>query len=479
MGIRCSAAGMAFVLGCLFWGPSVQAGVGFLFGDPLDTGQGIPGRPAEPWQGRTGPLPELAGRVPWSAAQSDRTWTLPELTAFALSHNPQTAAAWEGLRAQAAAVGVTESAWLPTLTLGGTATRRQAVSTAGFRVPARNSAYPNLTLSYTLWDFGLRHARYDQAEAQEWVAGFTQNQTLQTVVFSVTQAYYQLMGSRALLEADARTVAEDRKALEAAEVLHRAGQATIGDLYQARAALAQAESTHAGQKQTVLASQGTLANTLGLAPGSTIHIVPLTTGSHPPAGLQDAARRLMRAAETANPALQEARAQVAAARASVRAVREEGLPSLGVTGTYGYQFQGGFQPGDSWTLGFTLTVPLFTGFSNHYQVRQAEATARQDEATMNSTRNSTLAAVWQDYHSFRGDLAAYPGASSSLANAGKALEVVIAQYRVGQATIQDLLQAESALAQSRYSLISNLVSSYVALAQLDQAVGMPVGEAHP
>ncbi len=470
---------MAFLLGCFFWGTAAQAGLGFLSGDPLDTGRGVPGQPAKPWLGKRAPLPRLPGRIPWFAVQAERIWTLPALTSFALSHNPQTAAAWEGLLARAAAVGVAESVWLPTLTLGSTATRRQAVSTAGFRVPARNSAFPDLTLSYTLWDFGLRRARYDVAEAQEWVAGFTQNQTLQSVVFSVTQAYYQLMGSQALLEADARTVAENRKALEAAEVLHRAGQATIGDLYQARAALAQAESAYAGQKQAVLASQGTLASTLGLAPGSAIHIVPLTPGSHPPAGLRDAARRLMRAAEKENPALQEARAQVAVARASVRAVREEGLPTLGISGSYGYQFQGGFQPGDTWTLGLTLTVPLFTGFSNHYQLRQAEATARQDAATMNSTRNTTLAAVWQDYHSFQGDLAAYPGASSSLANAGKALEVVLAQYRVGQATIQDVLQAETALAQSRYSLISNLVSSYVALAQLGQAVGMPVGAAHP
>ena len=57
--------------------------------------------------------------------------------------------------------------------------------------------------------------------------------------------------------------------------------------------------------------------------------------------------------------------------------------------------------------------------------------------------------------------------------------MVQAQYRVGQATIQDVLLAESTLAQARYTLIQNLVNSYVALAQLSQAVGMPLGENAP
>ncbi|MBU2754815.1 TolC family protein [Acidithiobacillus sp. CV18-2] len=458
---------------------AAQAGIGVVFDDPFYTDSDLPQYPGQAWKGAAQQLPALPSSQDWPAALADRTWTLPELSAWALAHNPQTASAWEALRAQAAALGVAESAWLPTVTLSTNASRRQAVSTAGFSVPARNIAIPSLSLSYTLWDFGLRAAKTDAARAQEWVAGYTQNQTLQTVIFTVTQAYYQLLGDQALLAADAKTVAENQKALEAAEVLHQAGQATIGDLYQARASLASAQSTYATQEQTVRSAEGTLSSSLGLPASSVIHISPLGPDSPPPSALRSGVETLMHAAETANPALQQARAQVAVARANVRSAQAQGLPSLGVTGSYGYQFQSGFQPGDTWSVGLTLTVPLFTGFNNHYAVREAEATARQDADTLATTRNSTMASIWQDYHGFQGDLAAYPGASSSLANARKALEVVLAQYKVGQATIQDVLQADSTLAQSRYTLIANLVNSYVALAQLSQAVGMPVGATQP
>jgi len=445
--------------------------------DPFATSRGLPATAAEPWQS-TAELPSLPKLPPPAEDWSGHDWSLAALTAYALAHNPQTAAAWNGLRAQAAALGVAESAWLPTLTLSTSASRRQAVSTAGFSVPVRNGVAPNLTLSYTLWDFGLRRAKVDAAKAQEWVAGFTLNQNIQAVAFAVAQAYYQVLGDRALLLADRQTVAEQETNLEAAELLHRAGQATIGALYQARAALAQARSALAAQEESLRASQGSLAAAVGLPPATEIRVADLHLDAPPPA-LAAAADALMQAAEKANPALQAARAQLAAARATVRSTRASGLPSLAVSGNYGYQFQNGFAPGDTWGLGLTLTVPLFTGFNHHYQVRQAQAQADQADAQLRQSQSTTLAQVWQDYHNFQGALASYPGARSSLDNAEKALEVVRAQYRVGQATIQDVLLAESTLAQARYTLIQKLVSSYLALAQLSQAVGMPLGEAQP
>ena len=449
-----------------------------LLADPFATTHGLPATPGELWRGEAHlpPLPKApAAKADWLG----RDWSLAELTAYALSHNPQTAATWDGLRAQAAALGVAQSAWLPTVTLNTSASRRQAVSTAGFSVPVRNSVSPNLTLSYTLWDFGLRRAKVDAARAQEWVAGFTQNQSIQAVAFSVAQAYYQVLGNRALLLADRQTVAEQEKNLEAAELLHRAGQATIGALYQARAALAQARSALAAQEQTLRGSEGNLAAAVGLGPATRIGLADLRLDAPPPPGLAQAAETLMQAAEKANPALQASRAQLAVAEANVRSARASGLPSLALSGNYGYQFQNGFAPGDTWSLGLTLTVPLFTGFNHHYQVRQAQAQADQAQAQLSQSQSTTLTQVWQDYHNFQGTLASYPGARSSLENAEKALEVVRAQYRVGQATIQDVLLAESTLAQARYTLIQNLVSSYVALAQLSQAVGMPLGEVQP
>ncbi|MCE5393104.1 MAG: TolC family protein [Acidithiobacillus sp.] len=462
---------------CLACTPA-YAGLGMIVGDPLGTDAGLPSMPAQAWKG-TPSLPALQPLATWTAADAQKVWTLPELTAFALAHNPQTAASWEALRAQAAALGMAESAWLPSLTLSTGARRSQAVATAGFSVPARNIVNPSFTLSYTLWEFGLRRAKVDAAKAQEWVAGYTQNQTLQTVIFNVTQAYYNLLGNQALLHADERSLAENEKAMEAAEVLHRAGQATIGDLYQARASLAQARSTLASQQQTVAAGLGALAAAIGIPPNSSIQIAQLQWEEQRPPHLRQAVAELLQAAEEANPALLAARAQLAAAQANVRSARASGLPSIGFTGTYGYQFQGGFQPGDTWSLGLSLTVPLFTGFNNHYDVRQTEALARQDAANLANTRLNTLSTVWQDYHTFQGNVAAYPGAVASLANARKALEVVLAQYKVGQATIQDVLQAESTLSQARYTLIDNLVKSYVGLAQLSQAVGMPLGDAQP
>ena len=466
-----------FSLAWLGLSVAAHAGIDAWVEDPFATGDEVGSAPARLWDHHP-QLPALPAAASLPAQEQGQTWSLAQLSNYALEHNPQTAAAWAGLKAQAAALGMTESAWLPTLSLNTGFTRREAASTAGFTVPTRNIANPNLSLSYTLWDFGLRAAKVDAARAQTWVAGYTQNQNIQQVAFLVAQSYYQLLGNEALLEADRKTLAESRNNLDAAEQLHRAGQATIGALYQARASLAQAQSSLAAQEQTVAASRGALANACGLAPDTILRIVPLDDTRAPPT-LGRAAEDLMQAALRANPALQEARAQVAAAQANLRSAPASGLPSLGVNSNYGYLFQGGFRPATTWAIGFTLTVPIFNGYNTHYQIRQARAQEEQARADLANSRNTAMLAVWQDYHSFRGALAAYPGARSGLENARKALEVVQAQYKVGQATIQDVLQAEATLAQARNTLIQNLVTSYVALAQLTQAVGMPLGAAKP
>ncbi|MHB8316882.1 MAG: TolC family protein, partial [Acidithiobacillus ferrivorans] len=129
---------------CVAQGGLAQAGVGAWLADPLDTDSGLSASPAQPWttQATLPDLPKLQGL---SVEEQAQIWTLPQLTAYALAHNPQTAAAWDGLRAQAASLGMAKSAWLPSLSLNTNFSRRQAASTAGFTVPARNSANPNLT----------------------------------------------------------------------------------------------------------------------------------------------------------------------------------------------------------------------------------------------------------------------------------------------------------------------------------------------
>ncbi len=436
-------------------------------GDPLGAYAGLGDSPGRLLQAPTRQLAPLTTALP--AAWQGRPLTLAQLSALALHNNPSTRAAWEKLRAQAALLGQAESAWWPTLDLNVPLTRSQSATASGANVPPQNTLKPNLTLSWLVWDFGQTQASVDASRAQLNAAVFTQNSSVQSVLSGVQQAYYQLLGDRALVESYIETLASARAALQAAEAKHRAGQATIADVYQARASVASAQATLAAGEQTVASDAGVLASAVGLPLDTRLRLAPLDL-SMPPK-LRDSVQVLMEQALRANPTLQSTRSQVDAARADLRAAQRSGLPSISFGATQTWRAQNEQTPSRQYSIGLTLTVPLFSGFKIHYEEAQARAALAEARANLDAGVQSTQLRVWQDYYAFRSATAALPSARAQLDNALKALDAVRAQYRVGLATMQDLLSAQTTVTSARVAVTRDAIDSYMALANLSASIG--------
>src|SRR5205807_1757978 len=90
-------------------------------------------------------------------------------------------------------------------------------------------------------DIALRnHGSIGAAREALLAADWTHNATLQNVVLDVEQAYFDYLGTKALLGAQQTTLKEAQTNVEAAEQRHNVGLATIADVLQARTALSQA-----------------------------------------------------------------------------------------------------------------------------------------------------------------------------------------------------------------------------------------------
>ena len=440
------------------------------YSDPLGVNDHLPAQPgdraAQSADFYTIPAPAPV-RNPHIDTQHE--YTLAELTALALSNNPQTHSAWASLRAQAASVGISEAAWLPKLTLNATAQQAQSTTSTGYSIPTQRIFAPNLSLSWLLYDFGQREAGIAAAKAGLMAARFANDQTLQTVLSGVATAYYQSLADRVLIEVDKQAVTTAQKALDAAQARYRSGQATISDLYQAKAALAQAQGTLATAEQTRLQNEGALAAAVGLPVNTPLRLAPLQTQISPK--LEENVQLLLQQAIAQNPNLQNAQAQVAQARATLDQTERAGLPSISLGATQGLRFQQNMGRTETNSLSITLSVPLFTGFNQHYQTAQARAKLAEAEANRDTTYQSTELAVWQGYYSFRGAVVAIPSARAQVENASEALKAVQAQYKVGYATIQDLLTAQNTRASAEVTLAQNALNAYTALAKLGAAIG--------
>jgi len=114
------------------------------------------------------------------------------------------------------------------------------------------------------------------------------------------------------------------------------------------------------------------------------------------------------------PDLVAAQAQVDSFRASARAASRAGLPSIEIAanaqhsqwsahgiqrGYCGYDSFGALPPPtQTYLLGINLRIPIFSGFKDTYNQRQAEVQTLQAESARDALYRQTQLEVWQAYY---------------------------------------------------------------------------------
>jgi len=458
----------ALLLGC-FGNPPGVAGVAGTAPAPNVFWTPPPQRDAESARAPLPALPpELAARV--------QQLKLTDVIDIALRNNTATRASWAQARAAAAGYGAAQGQWWPTLSIDATASTLKRAPTGFSSVAGQQFYGPTLNLSWLLLDFGGRTGSIGEAREALLAADWTHNATVQNVVLAVQQAYFEYMGTKALLAAQQTTLKEAQTNLEAANQRHQVGLATIADALQAKTALSQAqlalESTE-GQLQT---TRGALALSMGLPANIPYDITP-PGDTTLPLGITDSVDTLIERAARERPDLAAARAEVRAAQARVSVARSQTLPSLSVGGSGGETFffkppTSGPTSGNSYTATLTLQVPLFSGWSQIYNVKAAAAAAQAAAQAAQGLEQQVIYQVFNSYYTLRTATQRVRTSADLLASATQSEQVALGRYRAGAGSLLDLLTAEAALADARAQSIQARFSWYVALAALAHDAGI-------
>ena len=122
-------------------------------------------------------------------------------------------------------------------------------------------------------------------------------------------------------------------------------------------------------------------------------------------------------------------------------------------------------------LGVNVTVPLFTGYRNTYDIRSAEAQVEAREAERDVLRNQVSLDVWKSFQSLTTERTALANAGDLLKSALESDNVARARYRAGAGTLIDLLNAQSALANARFQQVQAQYNWHLAKASLANALG--------
>jgi len=435
--------------------------------DPVSHGAGTPASPSAAW---TPPANAIPPKVPPPAdlvfPPAGVPLELAQIVDLALSNNPATRTTWLEARLAEANLGSVCSAYLPTVDLD--ASLAHARTSTG---TATTLSGPNLSLDYLLFDFGGRNASAEAARQTLIASGFTHNQTIQDVILSLEQAYYDYLDAKALLTAQEATIKERQTSLDSADARHRAGVATIADVLQARTALSQAKLTYETIEGNLRRLQGTIATLMGV-PASTPFVVGDLPADVPAQQVSDAVESLMARAVTERPDLAAARAEVERARQRVQVVRSEGLPSVGLGASVGNVFTNGLnQRSTPYSAGISLRVPLFTGFRNAYDIRAAQIETQLAAENARNVEQQVGLQVWTSYYALQTAMQRVATSRDLLRDARESVDVASGRYKAGIGNILDLLTAQAALENARAEEVQARTDWFLSVAQLAHDTG--------
>jgi TolC family type I secretion outer membrane protein len=436
---------------------TLALGMGIIF--PAASAAAADGLGLDPFSTRD----TLKPYTPCSAEVDATALGLTQVVDMALCANPQTREAWANARAQAALLGVAEAAWLPTVSASASSGRNR---TNGVSNDQRTTS---LTASWLLFDFGARSATIENARQLLEAANATRDATIQSVFLSAVQGFYQVQSAEASLAAALEAEKAAELSFKAADAKYKVGAAAPADKLQAQTAYSQAQLTRITAEGALKTAKGSLATVLGRDAHRPVALA--TSEQAPPVDFERDVNALIEEARQRRPDLLAAQAQVKAAEASVNAARAAHLPTLSLGVTESDQKLGSVD-NRSGTLGLTLSVPLFTGFSTTYKVQSAEAQREAKLAQAEKLRLQVAQDVWNAWQSLLTATQTVRTTADLISSAEQSDKVARGRYGAGVGTLLEMLNAQSALASARQQRVQALYNWNIARATLAQSMGV-------
>jgi outer membrane protein len=304
------------------------------------------------------------------------------------------------------------------------------------------------------------------AESQVLAARETLRNTEQNVLLDAVTAYMNVLRDAAIVQLQRGNLEALNEQLRATRDRFNVGELTRTDVAQAQARVAQSESDLAGAIANLNASRAAFRRDIGVDPGNLAPARPYD---------KFAIRTLDAAIAEAfgkHPAIMAARHGVDTASLQVKVAEGALLPTINLEASAQRFSDPSFGVDNTFDAqaAIRLTVPLYQGGADHSRIRQNKEIVGQRQLESDIARDAVRAAVIQSWGLVTAARAQIEAAQAQVAAAEIALKGVLEEYRVGQRTTLDTLNAQFELVSARAALIraqrDRVVASYSLLSSI-------------
>jgi outer membrane protein len=393
-----------------------------------------------------------------------RAETISGALAQAYANNSSLNSARAGLRATDENVAIAKSGYRPTI--AGTASGAFANQRG---VDIRTGSF-GVSLSQTLFNGFQTQNNVRAAESGVRSGEENLRNTVQNTLFDAASAYMDVIRDRQIAGLRQQSLSFLDEQVRAAKARLDVGEGTRTDVAQAQASQAAAVAQLSAARAQVKTSEATYRQVIGAAPG------PLSPASAFTHGLPASLGAAFSIAEAEHPAIHATELAVDAADYTVKSAEGALLPSIAAEASASRNFEnppvsGGSSAYNSTSVGLSLNVPIYSGGRVAATVRQDKETLGQRRIDVDVTRDQVRAAVASAWSQYESAVASANANRQSVSAARLALNGVVEERKVGQATTLDVLTSQNFLLTAQVSLVEAEHDVVVASYALTSAIG--------
>jgi outer membrane protein TolC len=357
--------------------------------------------------------------------------------------------------------------FLPQISANGSISKSNTQLDTGYQ--SASSYLATLSANQTLFTGFGDLATLRRSQALLTVEEVAFQTTKATLSAALRQSFAQLLFAQDFMHLSENIAARRRENVNLVEMRFQAGRENKGSFLRSKAFYRQALYSVTQARRQIKVAQQQIAATMGR------HEIALltVTGTWETVTLPETPDFTQIVLQTPN--YRQAVAQVRAAKEGVRIAKSNFYPTWSVNGSIGRNDDDSFIPkNDQWSVGTTISYPLFTGGQNWYTVRGAQANQRSAEMTLNDTENQMTATLEYAFAA-RQDAVELTGVQIEFLNSAEVrAEIARAQYQNGLLSFEDWDLIENDLIDKQNAVLTSQRDAVLAQAGWEKALGTGV-----
>jgi outer membrane protein TolC len=408
-------------------------------------------------------------------------FTLPDAIAFALRNSPRLRVARMAVARAEGAEEVAFAPFLPTLDYQSRLAYASAKMGAGAPGvlgsvepdPTKDHAFgqAELTIQWTVYDFGRTAARFGQTVDREHVARLRVLRLEQTLAYDTTVAYLQVLRAEAARKVWEQAIRTSQAVLRDARNRLEGGVAERDNVLRARVQLSESREGLVAARQAEFDAVAQLNYVLGRNASLPLRLVDWKSRPKFALSLPECLQYAM----TGRQEVAIAREEVAEAGHGLQAAKAECCPRIYARVGGGYVDGAGIVRGLYDGAGIHFDWRFYDGNRREGEKRVAKADVLTAAARAQSIFDGITLEVNLAYRAIAAAQQRIALAESTLTEARENLRLVRVKYQNGTVTPTDVVDAETTAIRSEQRFDTAIYDYLQALARLDYSTGAPPG----